>query len=79
MDKKYELTSGSIELDGSILHRIRALRNFSDVKAGDQGGWVKSEYNLSHTGSCWIYDDAKVYDDARGIWECSGIWRCSNI
>lgn len=52
------------------VHRIRALQDFGDVKAGDLGGYVESEANLSHTGDCWIYDgsiaccDAVVRDDA---------------
>ena len=46
------------------LWRIRACKNFSDVKKGDLGGFVKSEENLSHDGNCWIYDDAMVYDNA---------------
>lgn len=39
--------------------RIVALKNFSDVKKGDVGGWVKG-YVLSQKGDCWIYDEAKV-------------------
>ena len=45
-------------------YRIRALRDFSDVKAGDLGGYVESEKNLSHDGDCWVYDDAAVCCDA---------------
>lgn len=62
--KKYELTDETMEYDGHILHRIRALRDFNDVKAGDLGGWVQSEKNLSHDGYAWIYDNGKVWDDA---------------
>lgn len=52
------------------VHRIRALQDFGDVKAGDLGGYVESEANLSHTGECWVHDgsiaccDAVVRDDA---------------
>lgn len=46
------------------VHRIRALRDFGDVKAGDLGGYVESENNLSHSGSCWIYDNAAACCDA---------------
>jgi hypothetical protein len=52
---KYELM-----LTGSM-YRIRALKDFSDVKAGDLGGFVESESNLSHNGDCWVYGNAKVY------------------
>lgn len=43
-----------------FLHRIRALRDIGeDVKAGDLGGYVEQEGNLSYEDSgCWIYDDA---------------------
>ena len=58
--KKYELTNEKIEYERKTLYRIRALRDFSDVKAGDLGGFVESEKNLSHEGDCWIYDDSKV-------------------
>ena len=28
------------------------------------GGYVENQNNLSHTGDCWIYNNAKVYDNA---------------
>lgn len=46
------------------LHRVVALKDFSDVKKGDVGGWVESESNLSHEGLCWIYHDAIAIDGA---------------
>lgn len=46
------------------LHRIRATKDFNDVKAGDFGGLIQDESNLSQEGDCWIYDEAKVYDGA---------------
>ena len=64
--KKYELTEETIMINGSIkLYRIRALKNFSNVKAGALGGYVESENNLSQEGNCWIYDSAQVYGSAR--------------
>jgi len=65
MSKKYELTNETIDWRGHTLHRIRALRDFGDVRAGDIGGWVESEDNLSHEGNCWIHDEAKAYEDSR--------------
>ena len=62
--KKYELTNETIGWSGTTLHRIKALRDFADVKVGDLGGFVENEDNLSHDGDCWIYDKAKVFDDA---------------
>ena len=65
MDKKYEILMGTNRvIDGHVLHRIRALKNFGDVRAGEIGGWIESEYNLSHEGSCFILNDACAYDDA---------------
>lgn len=58
--KKYRLTGEKSEYDESVIFRIQALKDFGDVKAGDLGGWVESEDNLSHEGDCWIYDDAKA-------------------
>ena len=42
------------------LCRIKALKDFGDVKAGDLGGYIEDYKNLSHDGNCWIYDNAKV-------------------
>ena len=60
MGNKYELIPSDIE----GLFRIKALKDFNDVKKGDIGGYVESEKNLSQLGDCWIYDDAKVCDNA---------------
>lgn len=72
MEKKYELTEETIEWTGFAngsqkvftLHRIKALKDFSDVKKGDLGGFVEKESNLAQDGDCWVYDDAAVYDNA---------------
>ncbi len=62
--KKYELGNSEMKL-GRKMFRVVALRDFQDVKKGDVGGWVEKEWNLSHKGECWIFDDAWVYDNAR--------------
>ena len=67
-EKKYEILTdeeNTIEFEGRTLHRIRALRSFEDVEIGDIGGYVENEWNLSHDGNCWIYDDAKCVDNAK--------------
>ena len=64
MSKKYELTDETMEWEGHTLHRIKALRDFNDVKAGDLGGWVESEDNLSQYEKCWLCDNARIYDNA---------------
>jgi len=66
MDKKYEiLKDRSLTMNGSEIYRIKALKDFGDVKAGDIGGYVASEENLSHEGPCWVYDIAMVYHSAK--------------
>ena len=47
------------------LYRIVAVRSFGMVREGALGGYIESEDNLSHEGSCWVSNHAKVYDDAR--------------
>jgi hypothetical protein len=67
--KKYELTEEqkvlSLPTRDATLHRIRAVLDFFTVCAGDYGGWVESEYNLSQEGDCWIFDEAMAFDEAR--------------
>lgn len=48
-------------MPGLTLYRIRALKSFGKVRAGDIGGFVQSEANLSHEGDCWIHGDSRVY------------------
>ena len=65
MKKKYEFTGEVKEFDEIILYRIRR------IKDGLVGGWIEKEENLSHEGSCFVYDEAvvfgngKVYGDAK--------------
>lgn len=65
MNKKFILTDETKKWFGYTLHRIKAVKDFGYIKAGDLGGWVESEENLSHDGTCWIYDDAYVYGYAK--------------
>ena len=46
------------------LFRLRALRDFGNVKAGELGGLVAGEHNLSHEGDCWVYGNAQVFGNA---------------
>lgn len=64
--KKYRIREDiPLKLDGGIiLYRIEALKDFSDVKKGDIGGWVEKETNLSQEGDCWLYGNATVLQDA---------------
>lgn len=63
--KKYEFTGETKRLNGAILHRIRAVRDFGNVKAGDLGGWIEGKRNLSHDGNAWVFNDALVCDKAK--------------
>ena len=53
MNRKYEFTGETRNWVGRTLHRIRAVRDFGDVKAGDLGGWIETESNLSNDGNAW--------------------------
>ena len=92
-DKKYGLTNETMEIEGHTLHRIRALKDFGNVKEGDFGGYIESEKNLSQEGNCWVgndakvygiakvYDDAKVYENAEvydGAWVSGSAMVCEN-
>lgn len=65
MTKKYILTDDYVNNGYARVYRIKALRSFGAVKAGDLGGFVESENNLSHDGDCWVSDDAVVRGNAR--------------
>ena len=63
--KKYEFTGETRPHLGRTLHRIRALVSFGDIVAGDVGGLVEYEKNLSHYGNAWVDGDAQVCDNAQ--------------
>ena len=64
--KKYELLpDDTVTVGDKTLYRIRALRDFGDVKAGDLGGYIEKEANLSHEGNAWVSDRANVYGNAQ--------------
>ncbi len=64
--KKYELTDETKVEFGVTLHRIRALVDIErwGIKAGDLGGWIESEANLSQEHDAWVFDEARVFDEA---------------
>lgn len=67
-EKKYELIkTDSIErgrFHRHTLYRIRAIRDFGNIKAGTVGGYIEKESNLSHEGLCWVEGNSNVYGDA---------------
>ena len=65
MNKKYELlVDDTITFLDWKLFRIKALISFGSVEAGELGGYVAKEGNLSHDGDAWVYGDARVYGNA---------------
>ena len=64
--KKFKLTSEFIvDISGVKLFRIKALIEFGNVKAGDLGGYIEKEENLSHMGDAWVSGNAQISDDAQ--------------
>ena len=51
-------------VDGHTLYRIKSLKDFNGIRAGELGGYIEKEYNLSHEGNCWVHKHAMVYDGA---------------
>ena len=58
------LEDDTIELWGRTLHRIEALKDFSNIQKGEKGGYVEKEGNLGVSGNAWVYGDAWVYGNA---------------
>ncbi|WP_246744137.1 hypothetical protein [Bartonella raoultii] len=63
--KKYTFTDDIRSIGGHEVYRIKAVKDFSDVKAGDLGGFIEKGKNLSHYGDCWVYSGACVYGNAK--------------
>lgn len=64
-NRKYKLTGTSVTIFDHRLYRIKALKNFGNVKRGELGGYIESYKNLSQTGDAWIGDNAMVFGKAR--------------
>ena len=74
--KKFELTTEFItSMFGKKLFRIKALIEFGNVKAGELGGFVEKEENLSHDGNAWVCENAWVCGNAV---VCENAWVCGN-
>ena len=72
---KYKLTEETLQHEGVTLYRIQALVDIpsTPVKAGDLGGWVAGEHNLSQEGNAWVYGNALVYGDAK-VYGNAEVW-----
>jgi carbonic anhydrase/acetyltransferase-like protein (isoleucine patch superfamily) len=94
MRKKYEFTGETkktgMPFDLTTLHRIRAIADFGNVRAGDLGGWIEKEENLDHLGKAWVYGnaevsnnarvfgDAQIYEDAK-VYDNAEVWGCARV
>lgn len=61
------------------VYRIKALIDFTNilgrkVSTGDLGGFVQSEDSLSHSGKCWIEQEACVFENATVSDDASVEW-----
>lgn len=65
-NNKYRLIPEDCKTNyGRKLYRIKALKDFGVVKAGELGGYIESENNLSFDGEAWVCENAEVFDNAR--------------
>ena len=62
--KKFELTTNTKMFLGKKLFQIKALINFGDVEAGELGGYIEKEENLSQADNAWVAGNAWVTDNA---------------
>ena len=80
--KKFELTSEFItNIFGTKLFRIKALCEFGNVKAGELGGFLEKEENLSNDGDAWVSGNAEVSGDAEvsgNAWVYGDAWVFGN-
>ena len=61
---KYKLTKNKKTIGDVTLYQIEALKDFSDIKKGDLGGWIEKESNLSQQGNCWVTGCARISGSA---------------
>lgn len=66
--KKYKLDKKDTKKtpDGKTLYRIIALVDVGKaIHAGEAGGYIESEHNLSQVGNAWVSENAQVFERAR--------------
>ena len=64
--KKYKFTDETKIINGTVLRRIRAVRDIPEhgVRAGALGGFLQAECNLEHDGPSWVGGGACVLGSA---------------
>ena len=70
---KYKLTDKTIQFNGRTLYQIQALIDIPkySIKAGDLGGYIEKEANLSQDNNAWVYGIARMSGNAQvsgGAW-----------
>lgn len=64
MNKKYELTDEAVKINNHTLYRIKSLKDFSDVRKGDLGGFIEECDNLTHKDNAWVWGNACIFENA---------------
>nr|DAN41064.1 MAG TPA: putative transferase, nesg, ydcK, Structural Genomics.38A [Caudoviricetes sp.] len=62
--KKYELTTECKEIGNIKLFRVKALTSFGNAQAGELGGYIEKEDNLSQDGNARVIGNARVDGNA---------------
>ncbi len=62
--RKYEFTGKIKTVFGIEFKQIRAIIDFGCIVAGEIGGWIESEDNLSQSGNAWVSGNARVSGNA---------------
>lgn len=62
--QKYKFTGETKEVYGRTLHQIVCVTAFASVAAGEVGGYIEKEVNLSQDGNAWVSGDAEVFGNA---------------
>ena len=57
---KYILVKDDSCWSYKFLYRIKSLKDFSNISKNDIGGFIRGYYNLSQSGTCWVYNDAEI-------------------
>ena len=78
--KKFELTTNTKMFLGKKLFQIKALISFGDVEAGELGGYIEKEENLSQADNAWVTDNAS-YTTIKGFgreYRTTTFFRCKD-
>ena len=62
--QKYKFTGETKEVYGCTLHQIVCVTAFASVAAGEVGGYIEKEVNLSQDGNAWVFGNAWVSGNA---------------